>query len=116
MKELFISSWDESDPYWIIKIYFNIMYADGYFIEALTLLTSRNGLSTDGAYCHFLHHDLPDSRDVEFAFGYPSTEGNELVVDESVCFKYARMACELYLRKHPEDINSISDIINKLPA
>lgn len=116
MKELFLGSWDKSDPYWVIKVYFNIMYADGNFIEALTLLTSSKGLSTDGAYCHFLCHEHPNSREVEFAFGYPPTEEDEIIVDEAICFKYAREASELYLREHPDKAAIIERLVASIPA
>lgn len=53
MKELFGQPYTDSDPYWIVKGYFDRMYHDGNFIKSLELLVKRWGFSTDGAYCNF---------------------------------------------------------------
>ncbi|EKL0662061.1 ribonuclease toxin immunity protein CdiI, partial [Pseudomonas aeruginosa] len=53
MKELFGQPYSESDPYWVVKGYFDRMYDDGYFIEAVGYIVKRWGFSTDGAYCNF---------------------------------------------------------------
>ncbi|WP_447444560.1 ribonuclease toxin immunity protein CdiI [Pseudomonas aeruginosa] len=53
VKELFGQPYSESDPYWVVKGYFDRMYDDGYFIEAVGYIVKRWGFSTDGAYCNF---------------------------------------------------------------
>ncbi|HGW5505760.1 TPA: ribonuclease toxin immunity protein CdiI, partial [Pseudomonas aeruginosa] len=52
VKELFGQPYSESDPYWVVKGYFDRMYDDGYFIEAVGYIVKRWGFSTDGAYCN----------------------------------------------------------------
>lgn len=53
MKELFGQPYRQSDPYWIVKGYFDRMYDDGRFIEAAGYIARRWGFSVDGAYCNF---------------------------------------------------------------
>lgn len=43
MKELFGQPYSESDPYWVVKGYFDRMYDDGYFIEAVGYIVKRWG-------------------------------------------------------------------------
>ncbi|WP_241361022.1 ribonuclease toxin immunity protein CdiI, partial [Pseudomonas aeruginosa] len=59
MKELFGQPYSESDPYWVVKGYFDRMYDDGYFIEAVGYIVKRWGFSTDGAYCNFPDENSP---------------------------------------------------------
>ena len=43
MKELFGQPYRQSDPYWIVKGYFDRMYDDGRFIEAAGYIVRRWG-------------------------------------------------------------------------
>lgn len=53
MRELFGQPYGESDPYWVVKGYFDRMYSDGCFLEAVGYIAKRWGFGTDGAYCNF---------------------------------------------------------------
>ena len=107
MLELFGQPYDESDPCWVVKGYFDRMYHDGRFIKALELIVKRWGCSTDGAYCNFPDLDSLSEEEnfegVEFSYGYPPGIENTVVVSEDVCAKYIRLACDKYWEFHPED-------------
>jgi hypothetical protein len=114
MKELFGQPYRQSDPYWIVKGYFDRMYDDGRFIEAAGYVVRRWGFSFDGAYCNF--PDVNSSFEeghfegVEFSYGYPSSDADTIVVSEEVCMEYLRLACDKYLQRHPES-NAEVDVL-----
>lgn len=118
MKELFDQPDDESDPYWIIKSYFNRMYADGFLLEALGYLVNKWGFSTDGAYCNFADRNSFFDEDhfdgVEFSYGYPPGIENTVVVSEEACSNCIKLACEKYLQCHPEDFDKVKIILDLL--
>ncbi|MEX6033538.1 ribonuclease toxin immunity protein CdiI [Providencia hangzhouensis] len=35
-------------------------------------------------------------------------------ISEETCFYYARLACEKYLKVHPEDLASVSTLLSKI--
>ncbi|KGD99816.1 hypothetical protein JL37_04435 [Achromobacter sp. RTa] len=118
MKELFGQPYDELDPYWVIKGYFDRMYADGYFLEAVGYIVRGWGFGTDGAYCNFPDMGSPFGEEhfegVEFAYGDSPKDGDTVVVSETVCFEFIRLACEKYLQCHPEDIAKLKEILDKI--
>lgn len=118
MKELFGQPYSESDPYWIVKGYFDRMYNDDYFIEAVGYMVKRWGFSTDGAYCNFpdVNSSVDEERfdGVEFAYGYPSTDEDTVVVSEVVCSEYIRLSCERYIKRHPEDAAKVKELLDNL--
>lgn len=118
MKELFGQPYVQSEPCWVVKAYFDRMYNDNYFIEAVGYIVKRWGFSTDGAYCNFPDLNSPFDEDhfegVEFAYGYPPNEEDTVVVSESVCSDYIRVACEKYLQRHSEDAAKLKSILDDL--
>ncbi|AWH89387.1 ribonuclease toxin immunity protein CdiI [Limnobaculum parvum] len=118
-KELFGQPYSDTDPYWIVKSYFDRMYNDDKFLEAIELLTRRWTLNVDGAYCNFPDMDSYDEEDhfdgVEFAYGYPPEEDDIVIVSEEICYKYVRLACEKYLQLHPKDTEKVNTLLAKMP-
>lgn len=118
MKELFGQPYGESDPYWAVKGYFDRMYNDGYFVETIGYIVKKWGFSTDGAYCNFPDKNSPfedeNFEGVEFAYGYPPTDEETVIVSDSVCSEYVRLACEKYLHRHPEDMKKIEEALKQL--
>lgn len=118
-KELFGQPYDDRDPQWVIKGYFDIMYSDGNFLKAIKLLSEKSALNTDGAYCHFPDMEGPDDamrfEGVMFAWGYPPSDEDTVIVSEKTCFHYVHLASELYLQKHPEDTEKVNQILANIP-
>jgi hypothetical protein len=107
---------------WIIKTYFDRMYNDQHFLEVINYMVQKIGFSTDGAYCHFACEydgfldDMIFEEGVFFAIGYPSEKEDEIVVSEATCYHYVRLACEKYLKLHPEDTDKINELLAKIPT
>lgn len=119
-KELFTQQ-DVNDGLNLIVIsYFDRMYEDNKFIEALELLTKKWTLNVDGAYCNFPDMDSYDESEhfegVEFAMGYPPEVDDTVIISEETCYQYVRLACERYLKLHPEDTEKVSFLLAKLPG
>jgi len=114
-KELFGQPYDNSDPHWIIKSYFDRMYGSGLFIKAIGYMAERNSFHVDGAYCSFPDmdscYDEEHFEGVEFAYGYPPEDNDTIVVSESICYKYLVIACNKYLKLHPEDNLKVNAIL-----
>ncbi|PQQ22258.1 ribonuclease toxin immunity protein CdiI [Photorhabdus hindustanensis] len=119
-QELFGQPYDHSDPHWIVKSYFDRMYNDGHFLEAIELLSKKGALSTDGSYCHFPNMNSYYEEDrfegVMFIYGYSPDDDDEVIVSEEICYKYVRLACEKYLYRHPEDKDKINALLAKMPC
>ncbi|WP_019211914.1 ribonuclease toxin immunity protein CdiI [Yersinia massiliensis] len=103
----------------IIVSYFDRMYEDGKLLEAIDLLSRRWTLNVDGAYCNFPDMNSYDESEhfegVEFAVGYPPSEADAVIVSEETCYHYIRLACERFLKLHPEDSEKIKSLLAKLP-
>ncbi|MBG3014628.1 MULTISPECIES: ribonuclease toxin immunity protein CdiI [Proteus] len=119
IKELFNQHDIDNGVNIIVASYFDRMYEDGDFLKAIELLSQRGALNTDGAYCHFPDMDNYDETEhfegVEFAIGYPPTEEDTVIVTEETCYHYVRLACEKYLKLHPEAQTSINNLLSKMP-
>lgn len=118
MRELFGQPYGESDPYWVVKGYFDRMYSDGCFLEAVGYIAKRWGFGTDGAYCNFPDMSSLFSEEhfdgVEFSYGYPPGDEGTIVVSEAICYAYIRQACERYLQRHPEDAKKVKEILDRI--
>ncbi|RBL86189.1 hypothetical protein DDE05_12060 [Streptomyces cavourensis] len=118
MKKLFDQSFDKSDSLWVLKVYFNIIYSDGNFIDAADRISRRWGFSTDGAYCRFPDMNSFDSDEhfegVEFTYGISPNEST-IIVSDKVCVEFLKRACEIYISRHPEYSLKITEIISRLP-
>ncbi len=101
----------------IITTYFDLMYGDNRLLEAIYYILNKVGFSTDGAYCHFPDMNSIDESEhfkgVEFAVGYPPLEEDTVIVSEEECSKYIRLACERYIKFHPEDKDKINILLKK---
>jgi len=118
MQELFGQPYDDSDIYWVVKGYFDRMYGDGAFIKSIGCIVRKNGFSTDGAYCNFPDMESPFEEDhfdgVEFAYGYPPTDDETVVISEEACATFVRMVCDKYLQRHPEDAEKVKELLDSL--
>lgn len=104
----------------VITTYFDIMYSDARLLEAISYLIKKIGFSTDGAYCHFPDMNSYDEDEhfegVQFAVGYPPTDEDTVTVSEETCYQYVRLACEKYLKLHPEDTDKVNELLSRVPA
>lgn len=105
----------ENDREWVIKDFFNSINLYGRFIYGIQHVVNRVGFVIDETFC--LYPDWEDS-DPECHF-----EGimfgvwkGEIIVPESVGFEYTRLACEKYLKLHPEDTDKLNELLIKLPS
>ncbi|QJT80116.1 ribonuclease toxin immunity protein CdiI [Kosakonia sp. MUSA4] len=103
----------------IVVSYFNIMASGRNFLEVIECIIGRIGFNTDGAYCNFPDMDSYDESEhfegVEFAVGYPPSEADTVIVSEKNCYHYVRLACEKYLKLHPEDMEKVNELLAKIP-
>ncbi|MGK3144639.1 ribonuclease toxin immunity protein CdiI [Pantoea sp. C2G6] len=120
IKELFTQQDLDDGLNLIAASYFDRMYEDGDFIEALELFSSGGSLNKDGAYCNFPDMNSFDESEhfegVEFAVGYPPSEAETVIVSEETCYHYVRLACERYLKLHPEDTKKVNELLAKMPV
>lgn len=122
VKELFSQSDVDTGLNLIVVSYFDIMYDKGYFLKVVDYMAQKIGFSSDGAYCHFACEydgfldDMIFEEGVFFAIGYPPEKEDEIVINESTCYHYVRLACEKYLKLHPEDTDKVNELLSRVPA
>lgn len=106
------------DAEWVVKAYFDRMYDDGRFVEAVSYITRRYGFCIDGAYCNFPDLESLDVEDhfegVEFSYGYPPGDDEIVVVSEGVCADLLRLSCCAYVERHPEDDLTVNTLLANL--
>lgn len=119
IKELFNQQDVDDGLNLVVVSYFDRMYEDGKFLEVLEFLSKKKTLNVDGAYCNFPDMDSYDEGEhfegVEFAVGYPPSEADTVIVSEKTCYHYVRLACEKYLKLHPEDMEKVNELLAKIP-
>lgn len=119
-KFLFENPYDHFDLEGIIKNYFDLMYNEGRFLDAIENIVHKESYMLDGIYCIFPDMNSYDEDEhfegVQFAVGYPPTDEDTVTVSEETCYHYVRLACEKYLRLHPEDTDKINELLAKIPA
>ncbi|MBA0206318.1 ribonuclease toxin immunity protein CdiI [Pectobacterium aroidearum] len=102
----------------VIAGYFNIMSSDRNFIEATEYIIKKIGFNSDGAYCNFPDMNSYDESEhfegVEFSVGYPASEADAVIVSEEICYQYVRLACERYVKLHPEDAEKIKFLLDTI--
>ncbi|MBA0206316.1 ribonuclease toxin immunity protein CdiI [Pectobacterium aroidearum] len=95
------------------------MYEENRFLEAVKLLSRKWTLNIDGAYCNFPDMNSYDESEhfegVEFAIGYPPTEEETIIVSEEICYQYVHLACERYVKFHPENAEKVNFFWKKYP-
>jgi len=104
----------ENDPEWVVRDYFNSMNLQGKFIWMLPYLVNKIGCGANETYCSFPDINDPDP-ECHFDGIMFGVWGGEIIVSEEVGFKYTRLACEIYLKLHPKDIDKVNDLVSKLP-
>lgn len=119
MNELFGQPYNEQDPHWVVMGYFDSIYSRGYLLESIALIVKRWGFCADGAYCSFPDRNSLFEEEhfdgVEFAYGYPPTDETTIVVSETTCSEYVRLACQKYLQRHPDDRKEVETLLEHLP-
>ncbi|MEN4929040.1 ribonuclease toxin immunity protein CdiI [Erwinia billingiae] len=120
IKELFTQQDVDGGLNLIVASYFDRMYEDDNFIEALELFSNGGSLNKDGAYCNFPDMNSYDESEhfegVEFAVGYPPSEAETVIVSQETCYQYVRLACEKYLKLHLEDTDKVNELLAKIPS
>lgn len=116
MSELFGEPYDLRNLQWVIEAYFDRMYDDGRFIEALEHIVNQCGFSTDGAYCSFPDTSSYFEEDhfdgVRFSSGYLLEEDVTVVVSDEKFREFLSVACDKYLKRHPRDTRKISELLD----
>ncbi|CAK6495772.1 Immunity protein CdiI [Pantoea sp. Nvir] len=119
-KELFAQQDIEKGCNLIIASYFDRMYEDGHFLKMVGYLVSKDSFFVDGAYCNFPDMNSCDESEhfegVEFASGYPYSEADVVIISEETCYQYVRLACERYVKLHPEDTEKVNSLLARLPV
>ncbi|OCQ54721.1 hypothetical protein Ppb6_00085 [Photorhabdus australis subsp. thailandensis] len=117
MKFLFELPYDHSNFDWIIKSYFDLMYNEEHFLDAVENIVQKESFMLDGVYCFFPDVNSEDEyfEGVQFAVGYPPTDEDTITVSEETCYHYVRLAGEKYLELHPEDIDKVNELLAKIP-
>lgn len=99
-----------------IKLCFSIFYNDGVFLKAIYyILAKHDTFYVEGTYCFYPDFNSPDPEDhflgVEFVWGFNLPDWI-VHVPESVCFTYAKQACEHFLKLHPKQ--QYRDFLNQI--
>lgn len=114
-EHLFVKIDYEHDSEWVLKDFFNSLNLQGRFLYGVDNIIRKCGFVINETYCHY-----PDLQDVDPDFHFEGImfgvwEG-EIIVPESVGFKYTQLACERYLKLHPEDTEKVKSLLSKLPS
>jgi hypothetical protein len=105
----------DNDPDWVIKDFFNSIHLYRKFVWGIEYIINKIGFVMDETYCNF-----PDWNDLDPEYHFNGImfgvwEG-EIIVSEKIGFKYVRLACENYLKLHPEDTDKINKLLDKIPV
>jgi len=105
----------ENDGEWVLKDFFNSLNLQGKLLYGVDNIIKRCGFVINETYCHY-----PDLQDIDPDFHFEGImfgvwEG-EIVVSEKVGFEYVRLACENYVKLHPEDKEKINELLAKIPV
>ncbi len=118
MKDLFNLPYDHFSIEGTVKSYFDLMYKEGYFLDAIENIVDRESFMLDGIYCFFPDINSNDEDEhfegVQFAIGYPPSQANTVTVNETVCNDFVRSACKAFLGFHPEYKEKINALLKKL--
>ena len=117
-KYLFDLPYKRFEPGWTIRSYFDLTYNDDHFLDAVENIVSKESYILDGIYCNFPDMNSYDKEEhfqgVQFAIGYPPTDEDIVNVSEETCYHYVRLACERYLKLHPEDMDKVNSLLVKI--
>ncbi len=118
MKHLFDLPYDHFDTKGTIKSYFDLMYNEGHFLDAIENIVHKESYMLDGIYCFFPDVNGCDEEKfdgVQFAIGYPPSQENTVTVSEIDCYYFVKLACERYLNLHSEDKAKVNALLKKMP-
>ncbi|MEB6380849.1 ribonuclease toxin immunity protein CdiI [Leclercia adecarboxylata] len=105
----------EHDHEWVLKSFFNSLHLQNRFIYGIDNIIERHGFVINETYCHY-----PDLQDIDPEFHFDGIMfgvwDGEIIVPESVGFKYIYLACEKYLQLHPEDTDKVKALLAKIPS
>ena len=106
MKFLFGPRYETSVLDDVIKQYFDLMYHDHQFLDAVDCITQKQSYMQDGVYCFFPDWQSPEPEEhfegVEFGLGYPLQDEDIVRIDEATCYRWVEAACKQYLNRHPQ--------------
>ncbi|MDU5476254.1 ribonuclease toxin immunity protein CdiI [Pantoea sp.] len=105
----------DDDKMWVLKDFFNSLHLQGKLLYGVDKIIKKCGFVINETYCHY-----PDLQDIDPDFHFEGImfgvwEG-EIIVPESIGFKYARIACEKYIQLHLEDTEKVNELLRKIPS
>ncbi|MEH2410515.1 ribonuclease toxin immunity protein CdiI [Nostoc sp.] len=110
LKQLFDAVDYRTDPYWIVKSYFNAMEGIS-FPDALNYLLEGTGYGSEYAICEFPSEDADDRFDgVRFSF----LDKDEIIVSQEIFKKYLKIAAERYIELNPEKADEVQNVLEQL--
>ncbi len=112
-KQLFENIDYNNDPEWVIKEFFNSIYSQHKFLWALPFILKRHGCCVNETDCTFPDLDDPDPI-YHFDGIMFSVYSGEVIVPESVGFNYVRLACERYIKLHPDDQKTVNTLLMQI--
>lgn len=99
----------------VIRGYFDCIYDDGIFLDALDNFSRGESYVRDGVYCVFPEVSDPDYgffKGVRFEVGYPSAGGRAIAVSVEDFVSYLELACARYISLHPMDCEQVSRLLS----
>lgn len=103
----------DNDPEWVIKDFFNSINLYRKFVWGVEYIINKIGFVIDETYCNFPDWNDPDPTCHFEGIMFGVWEG-EIIVSEMLGFKYIKLACEKYLKLHPEDTKQINELLAKI--
>ena len=100
----------DDDPLFPIQAFFNAI-GDHSFIETIARLLKGIGAGFDDVFCEF-PSDL-DPGEEPFEGVRCALYEDEIVVDLDTFGRFLKLACENYVREHPEDKAQIDSLLQK---
>ncbi|XYQ54996.1 ribonuclease toxin immunity protein CdiI [Pectobacterium carotovorum] len=102
-----------NDNEWIIMDFFNSLNLQNKFIYGIDSIIKKHGFVINETYCQF-----PDLQELDTDFHFEGImfgvwEG-EVIVPEKTALKHIRLACERYVKIHPEDADKVKFLLDKI--
>lgn len=86
------------------------MYSQGRFMWALPLILERKGCAVNEDYCFF-----PDKNDPNPEYHFEGVKiglmDDEVTLDYDELLTFIGLACNVYVKLHPEDKQKVDDLI-----
>jgi len=105
----------DNDSEWVVKDFFNSMNLQSKFLWSLPFIINKIGCGVNETYCSFPDLEDPDP-ECHFEGIMFGVWGGEIIVPESVGFNYVKLACEKYLRLHPEHTARVNELLAQIPS